>query len=324
MASTFYSQISANRRNSLFLAGGVIVILGILGYAIGYAIIGTPAGGVFTTGLALAVGVLTGVGTYFGGDKLVLAASGAKPVDETSQPQLMNIVQEIAARGEPADAQGLHHRRHRPERLRDRPGPAARVDRGHDRACSRSSTARSSRGSSPTSSRTSATSISGSRCSSGSWSGRSRSWPTSSCASRSGAAAGGRTTRQWRQRRPGDHHDRGHRPGHPGPARQPVHPARGQPPARVPGRRLGDRADPQPVRAGAGAGPDRSDQEVLEVANRGTQHMYFTNPIKKFEARSSGLMSTHPPILDRINRLRQLTGDPPLPTSDAASLAGLE
>ena len=26
------------------------------------------------------------------------------------------------------------------------------------------------------------------------------------------------------------------------------------------------------------------DQEVLEVANRGTQHMYFTNPIKKFEA----------------------------------------
>ncbi len=37
-----------------------------------------------------------------------------------------------------------------------------------------------------------------------------------------------------------------------------------------------------------------TDQEVLEVANRGTQHMYFTNPIKKFEARSSGLMSpTH-------------------------------
>ena len=66
------------------------------------------------------------------------------------------------------------------------------------------------------------------------------------------------------------------------------------------------------------------DQEVLEVANRGTQHMYFTNPIKKFEARSSGLMSTHPPILDRINRLRQLTGEPPLDAADAAALAGLE
>src|SRR5207344_1386769 len=67
-----------------------------------------------------------------------------------------------------------------------------------------------------------------------------------------------------------------------------------------------------------------TDQEVLEVANRGTQHMYFTNPIKKFEARSSGLMDTHPPILDRINRLRQLTGDPPLPAAEAASLVGLD
>ena len=66
------------------------------------------------------------------------------------------------------------------------------------------------------------------------------------------------------------------------------------------------------------------DQEVLEVANRGTQHMYFTNPIKKFEARSSGLMDTHPPILDRINRLRQLTGDPPLGSSELAGLAGLD
>ena len=67
-----------------------------------------------------------------------------------------------------------------------------------------------------------------------------------------------------------------------------------------------------------------ADQEVLEVANRGTQHMYFTNPIKKFEARSSGLMDTHPPILDRINRLRQLTGEPPLDAADAAGLAGLD
>ena len=30
------------------------------------------------------------------------------------------------------------------------------------------------------------------------------------------------------------------------------------------------------------------DPEVLEVANRGTQHMYFTNPIKKFEKRGVG------------------------------------
>src|SRR4029077_4892798 len=51
-----------------------------------------------------------------------------------------------------------------------------------------------------------------------------------------------------------------------------------------------------------------TDKDVLEVASRATQHLYFTNPIKKFESRSAGLMSPPPPIVDRINRLRQLTG----------------
>jgi Zn-dependent protease with chaperone function len=52
--------------------------------------------------------------------------------------------------------------------------------------------------------------------------------------------------------------------------------------------------------------------------------MYFTNPIKKFEARASGLFSTHPATLDRINRLRELTGDPPLEGAEAAQLSGLD
>jgi heat shock protein HtpX len=67
-----------------------------------------------------------------------------------------------------------------------------------------------------------------------------------------------------------------------------------------------------------------ADKEVLEVANRGTQHLYFTNPIKRFEQRSSNLMSTHPAIVDRVNRLRQLTGEPPLGAAEEAQLAGLE
>jgi heat shock protein HtpX len=67
-----------------------------------------------------------------------------------------------------------------------------------------------------------------------------------------------------------------------------------------------------------------ADQEVLESANRATAHLYFTNPIKKFESRASGMFSTHPPIVDRINRLRQLTGDPPLAEADVRALAGLD
>jgi heat shock protein HtpX len=67
-----------------------------------------------------------------------------------------------------------------------------------------------------------------------------------------------------------------------------------------------------------------SDKEVLEVANPATQHLYFTNPIKKFEARSSSMFSTHPPIVDRINRLRQLSGEAPMDAAEFDALRGLD
>ena len=35
-------------------------------------------------------------------------------------------------------------------------------------------------------------------------------------------------------------------------------------------------------------------------------------------------MDTHPSILDRINRLRELSGEGPLASSEAAGLAGLD
>ena len=65
-----------------------------------------------------------------------------------------------------------------------------------------------------------------------------------------------------------------------------------------------------------------SDPEPLQVANRATQHLYIVNPLKKFGG-TSALFSTHPPIVDRINRLRQLTGDAPLNAGEASALAGL-
>ena len=55
-----------------------------------------------------------------------------------------------------------------------------------------------------------------------------------------------------------------------------------------------------------------ADPEPLEVANRATQHLYVVNPVKKLDDSSRGLFSTHPPIVDRVNRLRALTGQPPL------------
>ncbi|MCM8780101.1 MAG: M48 family metallopeptidase [Candidatus Omnitrophica bacterium] len=50
-----------------------------------------------------------------------------------------------------------------------------------------------------------------------------------------------------------------------------------------------------------------NDKEVLEVANRATQHLYIVNPIKPFEARAqNNIFSTHPPIEERIRRLRAM------------------
>jgi heat shock protein HtpX len=48
------------------------------------------------------------------------------------------------------------------------------------------------------------------------------------------------------------------------------------------------------------------DEEVLEVANRATQHLYIVNPIKPFEDRAKNLFSTHPPIDERIRRVRNM------------------
>lgn len=64
-----------------------------------------------------------------------------------------------------------------------------------------------------------------------------------------------------------------------------------------------------------------ADQEPLEVANRATQHLYIVNPMKKLDDSSRGLFSTHPPIVDRVNRLRALTGQPPL---DATALQAMD
>jgi heat shock protein HtpX len=50
------------------------------------------------------------------------------------------------------------------------------------------------------------------------------------------------------------------------------------------------------------------DPEVLEVANRATQHLYIVNPIKSFEERAKSLWDTHPPIGERVRNLENIAG----------------
>jgi heat shock protein HtpX len=66
-----------------------------------------------------------------------------------------------------------------------------------------------------------------------------------------------------------------------------------------------------------------TDTQKLEGANQATQHLYVVNPVKKLDKSARGLFSTHPAIVDRINRLRTLTGQPPIDDSGLEEIAGL-
>jgi len=321
--TTFFDQVSANKRNSFLMAAFVVAVLGALGFAIGYAMFGEPVAGVGTTGVALAVGGLSAVGTYFAGDKLVLSVSGAKAVDERSAPQLLNVVREMAIAANipmPAvyviddTAPNAFATGRDPQHasIAVTTGLLEKLDReelqgviGHELSHVRNFDIRF-------------TLIVGVMV---------------------GAIAiladfflrftfwgGGRRSRG---------RDGG------GGAQLIVFviaivlailaPIVARIIQLSVSRQREYLADASAVELTRNPyGLERAlakisgDPEVLEVANRGTQHMYFTNPIKKFEARSSGLWSTHPPIVERINRLRQLTGDPPLNAPESALMAGLE
>lgn len=54
-----------------------------------------------------------------------------------------------------------------------------------------------------------------------------------------------------------------------------------------------------------------SDHEPLEAANKATAHMYIVNPLKDSKGSQvgwfAGLFNTHPPIADRVKRLREMS-----------------
>jgi heat shock protein HtpX len=322
--STFYDQIAANRRNSILLALVVVVILGALGFSIGYAITGDPAGAIGTTGLAVVVGLVMSLGSYFAGDQLVLAASNAKPVDETSAPQLMNVVREMAIAAnipmpkvhvidDSAPNAFATGRDPQHASIAVTTGLLEKLDReelqgviGHELSHVRNLDIRFS---------LIVGVLVGSIALLSDFFLRFTFW------------GGGRRGRD--------------REGGGGGLAivflvvalvlailAPIAARFVQLAVSRQREYLADASAVQVTRNPVGLeralAKISSDREVLEVANRATQHLYFTNPIKKFEDRASGLFSTHPPIVERINRLRELTGSQPLTASDVAALAELD
>ncbi len=322
--ATFYGEQSANRRNSLFLALIVALVLAGLGFAIGYGLSGDLGTAYIVVLGAVLLSLLLTAGSYFGGDSLVLGASHARELSPQQAPQLFNVVQEMAVAGNVPMPRVYIIEDTAPNAFATGRDPAhasiavtsgllQKLDReelqgviGHEMSHVRNYDIRF----------------------------------TLLVAVLVGSIAlladfflrftffGGGPRRG------------GNREGGGGlqiilfvvaivlAILAPIFARLVQLAVSRQREYLADASSVQltrnPVGLERALARIASDKEVLEVANRATQHLYIVNPIKKFEARASGLFSTHPPIVDRINRLRQLTGDPPLDEAALRQLRGLD
>jgi heat shock protein HtpX len=321
--ATFYDQQSSNRRSSILLVLAVTALLAALGFAIGYGTSGEVAGGAAVTIGAVILGLVLSLGSYFAGDKLVLATSGAKEVDASTAPQLVNVVQEMAlAAGVPMPkvyliddtAPNAFATGRDPQHasVAITTGLLQKLDReelqgvlGHELSHVRNYDIRFT---------LLVAVLVGSIALLADFFLRFTFW------------GGGRRSSRDRD----------------GGALiaivyvvaivlailAPIIARLVQLAVSRQREYLADASSVELTRNPQGLeralAKIAADEEVLEVANRATQHLYFTNPIKKFEARSSAMFSTHPNIVDRINRLRQLTGEQPLEATEVRALAGLD
>ena len=322
---TFASQQARNRRNSILLVGVVTLLLAALGFTIGYATTESVEGGIGVTGFAVVLAMVMSLGSYFVGDKLVLAASGAKEVTQESAPQLMNVVREMALAGgtpmpkvyvieDSAPNAFATGRDPKHASVAITTGLLEKLDReelqgvmGHELSHVSNYDIRFS---------LLVAVLVGSIALLADLFLRFTFWGGGRRSSRSREGGGG------------------------GLAAilfvvaivlaviAPIIARLVQLAVSRQREYLADASSVALTRNPRGLeralAKISSDREVLEVANRATQHLYFTNPIKKFEDRSSSMFSTHPNVVERINRLRELTGEPPLAATDVAALAGLD
>ena len=97
-----WELIRANKRNSIFLMVIMAAVLLLLGFIIGMAFFGQE-GGMFGLMIATAIWLILTLISLSSGDQILLAASRAKPVTHEVHPQLFNVVEEMKiAAGLPA------------------------------------------------------------------------------------------------------------------------------------------------------------------------------------------------------------------------------
>jgi heat shock protein HtpX len=328
VTTTFYAEESANRRKSFLLALLVVAFLAVFGYIIGY-VVGLGSGNEVAFGIgalliAVAFGFLGAIGSYYGGDQLVLASSHAKEIGPQQAPELFNVVNEMAISAgvpmpkvyiidDPSPNAFATGRDPQHSSLAITTGLLQKLDReelqgviGHEMSHVRNYDIRF-------------TLIVGVMVGSVAllaqlflrytfWFG------------------GGRSR---------DNNNNGS--GGLGviflvvgivlAILAPIFTALVQMAVSRQREYLADASSVELTRNPHGLESAlaklAADNEPLHSANGATQHLYIVNPLKKLGG-GSALFSTHPPIVDRINRLRQLTGDPPMAPTEVKQLTGLE
>ncbi len=329
MTTTFYSEEAANRRNSVLLALVVIAFLAVFGFVIGFSI-GYGSGqevafGIGALVIAVAIGSLSGLFSYYSGDKLVLASSHAREVTAEQAPQLYNVVNEMAVAAgvpmprvyiieDPSPNAFATGRDPQHSSVAVTTGLLSKLNReelqgvlGHEMSHVRNYDIRFTLfvgvmvGSIAL--------LAGFFLRYTFWFGGGRRGND-----REGGGSGGLgvillivglvmavvsyffgALVQMAVSRQREY--------------------------------LADASSVELTRNPHGLesalAKISSDPEPLHSANGATQHLYIVNPLKKLGG-GANLFSTHPPIADRINRLRQLTGEAPMDQAETRSLGGLE
>ena len=94
---TYHDLIARNRRNSALLVVGFVLFVGAVVGVLGAAAAAVPAEQAAWLALwATAGAAALAAWSYYRGDRAILRMSGARPVSKQQDPELFNVVEEMA------------------------------------------------------------------------------------------------------------------------------------------------------------------------------------------------------------------------------------
>lgn len=91
-----WQQIRINKRNSILLMASMAAVLAALGYLLGVVWGGSPNTGWMGLMVATVIWLILAAISFSAGDQILLASSQAVPVSPSVNPQLFNVVEEMA------------------------------------------------------------------------------------------------------------------------------------------------------------------------------------------------------------------------------------